>query len=325
MESQFEIIGYFEEIWDATTRRILGTRRCAEQPERKICLHGQIDFTITEPLEIMRGHKTVRIFASKLQPVALFSRLYPLCGKLKSEESLDLSDKNLSIASTRAIISHDTRPHKNQQKTGIHMKVTHPAIVAMFVALGFDAAKNWDAPRCNTKLQKLLEVINDPEEVNADMIDNADSKQLFKEIKAAHKAGKAITVEQPAEEEAPKKKVAALADDEDEKPAKSAKAKPAADEEEPAAKPAKKKPAADEDEKPAAKAKAAKSDKAPRETVGSKLEGALTGKFRTHAELIAAAGLDKGKTYYDALKALVKAKKAERGENKEGATGWKAV
>lgn len=151
------------------------------------------------------------------------------------------------------------------------MKIAHTAIVALFVELGFEPASKWDVVRCNEKLTKLLEVIDDPAQVSADMLTTDESKQLFKEIKSAKKNGKPVIVEGEAEEEAPaaapkKKLAAALGDDDDEAPAaKPAKKAPAAaedDDEAPAAKPAKKGAAAKPAAKPAKEA-AAEDDEAP--------------------------------------------------------------
>lgn len=145
------------------------------------------------------------------------------------------------------------------------MKVQHSAMTAVFLGLGFEPAAKWNLEKANAKLQALLEIIDDPKQVNAEMLEDDDQKQLFKEIKAAHKAEKAVVIVADVEdEEAPAKPAkAAAAEEEDETPAPKKKAAAVTvedDDDAPPAKPAKKAAAAtdDEDETPApAKKKAA--------------------------------------------------------------------
>ncbi len=82
-ESQFEIVGYFEEIFDVASGKCLGTRRTEKQSNRIQGSGGEVFFTITEPIELQKGHKFTRVKASVAKPVKLMSRYLPLCGRMK--------------------------------------------------------------------------------------------------------------------------------------------------------------------------------------------------------------------------------------------------
>jgi hypothetical protein len=84
MDSQFEQLGFFEEIWEdiyGASPKCHGTRRCEEQPGREIGMKGDQSFTIRETLTVTRGHKTRTINASAYQPRILTSRYQRLCGR----------------------------------------------------------------------------------------------------------------------------------------------------------------------------------------------------------------------------------------------------
>jgi len=89
---QFEVEGYFEEVWDAACfpSVCLGTLRvpahkveAVRQSGRRYGAEGRVDLTITEPLTIQRGHKESVIKASPKHPRKLFTQLQPVCGRIK--------------------------------------------------------------------------------------------------------------------------------------------------------------------------------------------------------------------------------------------------
>ena len=77
-----KVIGYFEDVWDAKTNKIIGTRR-VENPDlsRGFGVVSERQITITEPLTIQKGHKDFTIKASAARPVVLKTYLQKLCGR----------------------------------------------------------------------------------------------------------------------------------------------------------------------------------------------------------------------------------------------------
>lgn len=88
MKPVFDEVGFFEEIWDATTRKCIGTRTVKAQPGRECGMAGDQEFTITSSLCIRRGHKLYVIKASPAKPVKLFSRLLIICGRVNYNHPL---------------------------------------------------------------------------------------------------------------------------------------------------------------------------------------------------------------------------------------------
>lgn len=79
--SDFETCGYFEELVDAVTAKLYGTRR-VEKPDRALGAAGTIVLTIAEPFQVMSGHREVRIPASKRAPKVVKATLQRLCGRV---------------------------------------------------------------------------------------------------------------------------------------------------------------------------------------------------------------------------------------------------
>ena len=82
-ESIFEYAGWFEEIFDVKLNKLLGTRKCDEQPGRKIGYDGEKEIIITQTITIQRGHKEIEVTASEKSPRRLRTRYLPLCGRVK--------------------------------------------------------------------------------------------------------------------------------------------------------------------------------------------------------------------------------------------------
>jgi hypothetical protein len=81
--SKFEILGYFEEIWDAKTRKCIGTRKVLlEVQDRRFGEPGERRVTLMHDIEMTVGHKTQILRASKNKPREIFTRLQPICGRM---------------------------------------------------------------------------------------------------------------------------------------------------------------------------------------------------------------------------------------------------
>ncbi len=74
--------GYFEDVTDLATGKVLGTRTVEAQPERKCGYHGQREETVVSPLTLQRGHKTATFAASPAKPLRIRTTLYPICGRM---------------------------------------------------------------------------------------------------------------------------------------------------------------------------------------------------------------------------------------------------
>lgn len=80
----FHYVGFYEEVWDAEFRQFLGTRSVKEQNGREFSFKGEQELTITKPIELTQGHKTTILKASKQKPKHIFTRLFPVCGRMIS-------------------------------------------------------------------------------------------------------------------------------------------------------------------------------------------------------------------------------------------------
>lgn len=84
----FEVLGFFEELilkggGGAYGYKLLGTRRIPRLT-RLPGSDGRITVILTEPVALDKGHKTVRVKASKEHPLECFSMLQIICGKAKA-------------------------------------------------------------------------------------------------------------------------------------------------------------------------------------------------------------------------------------------------
>ncbi len=70
--------------------RGLGCQFIDELPAgRKTCSEGQQEFTLTEDIELSRGHRVVTVKASPSNPVTGFTIIYPLGGEREWVHPLD--------------------------------------------------------------------------------------------------------------------------------------------------------------------------------------------------------------------------------------------
>lgn len=76
----FEVLGFWEELIDLDTGKLLGTRPVAAL-DRQMGQAGRRDFEITEPIEIQKGHRLTMLKASPAKPKRVAGVLNALCGK----------------------------------------------------------------------------------------------------------------------------------------------------------------------------------------------------------------------------------------------------
>lgn len=76
----YEVVGFYEELVDLETRKMIGTRPVASL-DRPMGQAGRREFIITEPSEILKGHRLTMLKASPQKPVRVSSVLNALCGR----------------------------------------------------------------------------------------------------------------------------------------------------------------------------------------------------------------------------------------------------
>jgi len=82
----FEVLGFYEDLIDAETSKCYGHRR-VEAPTRPLGAAGMGEvFTITENLELTKGHRTVILKASSEKPKRVVGRICILCGHVKGKK-----------------------------------------------------------------------------------------------------------------------------------------------------------------------------------------------------------------------------------------------
>lgn len=80
--SQFEIVGFFEDLTDVKTRKCYGTRAVSEQLNRPFGVNGALTITLTQDTTVDRGHKKFIIKASEKKPVTVVTHYNKLCGRM---------------------------------------------------------------------------------------------------------------------------------------------------------------------------------------------------------------------------------------------------
>jgi|KBSSwiStaDraftv2_1062776.scaffolds.fasta_scaffold2271502_2 hypothetical protein len=80
----FEVLGYREDLMDAMTGKLLGTREIPE-PDRPLGSNGMKEYTITEAIVLKRGHKEFILKASPQRPKRVVGMIQILCGKVKRQ------------------------------------------------------------------------------------------------------------------------------------------------------------------------------------------------------------------------------------------------
>lgn len=83
VSAHFEVLGYFEDVFDLDAKKSLGTRKVLNpDPKRPCGFHGRMEETLTTPLILDRGHKQVVVPASPDKPLRIQTTLQKLCGRL---------------------------------------------------------------------------------------------------------------------------------------------------------------------------------------------------------------------------------------------------
>lgn len=59
-------------------------------PGRKVCSEGMQDFTLTENIELLKGHQLVTIKASAKKPVTGYTIIYPMGGERTFVHPMDV-------------------------------------------------------------------------------------------------------------------------------------------------------------------------------------------------------------------------------------------
>jgi hypothetical protein len=84
-ECEYEILGFFEDLFDERDSRYLGTRRVAELT-RPLGRAGTIIHTFTENVPVQKGHREGEIIkASAKEPIRAIGIMNILCGRLKKK------------------------------------------------------------------------------------------------------------------------------------------------------------------------------------------------------------------------------------------------
>lgn len=81
-DCEFEVVGYFEELIDPETTKLLGVRTVAE-PTRPIGSPGRLEYKLVQDTVLRKGVKTVVVKASPAKPVRVVGMLQVLCGRTK--------------------------------------------------------------------------------------------------------------------------------------------------------------------------------------------------------------------------------------------------
>jgi len=84
-EIEFQILGYFEEIFDTRKNKLLGTRPVAK-PDRPLGAAGRIELTITVPITLRHWDGSPKTFrATPANPIRAIATLQMKCGRLLNQ------------------------------------------------------------------------------------------------------------------------------------------------------------------------------------------------------------------------------------------------
>lgn len=82
-EDIFEVSGYYEDlvIRSASGSLFLGSRTMPKPEGRLLGWDGAVNHTLTEPVQLRRGHKAVMVKASARKPIKCVGVAQALCGR----------------------------------------------------------------------------------------------------------------------------------------------------------------------------------------------------------------------------------------------------
>ena len=78
----FEVLGFREDLMDAKTGKMLGTREIID-PDRPLGSNGLKEYIITEPIVLKRGPNEFTLKASPQRPRRVIGMIQLLCGRTK--------------------------------------------------------------------------------------------------------------------------------------------------------------------------------------------------------------------------------------------------
>jgi hypothetical protein len=88
IESTFECLGYFEEVFDTKRNKLLGVRD-VEKPDRPLGSPGMIDAVITAPITLRKGAGDVKTYrATPASPIHASLTLQMKCGRVLNRTAL---------------------------------------------------------------------------------------------------------------------------------------------------------------------------------------------------------------------------------------------
>lgn len=79
-DSNFEVCGYFETLFEVRRHRTLGTRPLASLGDRRVGVDGTIELELVGTIEVDRGHKKAKFTFDV--PTKVTSTVYPLNGRM---------------------------------------------------------------------------------------------------------------------------------------------------------------------------------------------------------------------------------------------------
>lgn len=81
-DCEFEVLGFFEDLIDATTRKLIGSRDL-DTPTRPTGSPGMLEYDITAPVQVTRGVKHFTLNASPKRPRRVLGIIQIKCGRKK--------------------------------------------------------------------------------------------------------------------------------------------------------------------------------------------------------------------------------------------------
>ncbi len=105
----FETHGFFEELFEPDTGRVLGIRKITE-PDRPLGSEGRKEYEITQDTEVKKGYrKLVTLRASAKRPLRVVGMIQVICGRLKPhiDAKRDIVPFTVQNARNKKELQHD--------------------------------------------------------------------------------------------------------------------------------------------------------------------------------------------------------------------------
>lgn len=78
----FEVCGFYEELIDSETAKLIGTRRVEWDQSRPFGAKGKELHVFTENFVVLRGHRHVTVHVKRKRPLELIGMVHPICGRV---------------------------------------------------------------------------------------------------------------------------------------------------------------------------------------------------------------------------------------------------